>query len=188
MTEIRVIQNNDYIDEDIFLSKMSLLGLEEKEAVMKYKLPKDRARSLAGYLLLNEMTGLTPAFSKGPHGKKYILGEDVPFFSLSHSGDLSACAVSDREVGIDIQMVKDVRPSLAARICLEDEMKYPPLDVWSAKEAYVKLTGEGLYRSFDSFRADIDEGKVCDLSGNELARITRISLPEGYTGFCAELL
>lgn len=91
-----------------------------------------------------------------PHGKPKIV--DFPLhFSLSHSGDYVLCAVSDREVGADIQKLQSIDfPKLASRFFAKVE--YKALEecdseaeqqklffrLWTKKEAYGKLTGQGV--------------------------------------------
>lgn len=41
-------------------------------------------------------------------GKPKFLPEGSPYFSLSHSGEYTVCAMSDVEIGIDVQIKKDV--------------------------------------------------------------------------------
>ena len=43
----------------------------------------------------------------GAHGKPYLAGRDDLFFSLSHSGSIALCAVSDRELGADVQECRE---------------------------------------------------------------------------------
>ena len=92
----------------------------------------------------------------GPHGKPEIV--DFPlYFSLSHSGDYVLCAVSDREVGADIQKLQTADFSkLASRFFTEAEYKALGecnseaerqklfFRLWTKKEAYGKLTGQGI--------------------------------------------
>lgn len=106
-------------------------------------------------------------------GKPYIMGRDDLFFNVSNSGDYVAIAVSDREVGLDIQKPVAVSESLVKRvISLTDRERLKELietsfnSIWSIKEAYVKLTGEGISRdlsgiSFEAFNEMLniyDEG------------------------------
>ena len=35
-------------------------------------------------------------------GAPYIAGEEMPFVSVSHSGDYTVCAVSDGRIGVDL--------------------------------------------------------------------------------------
>ena len=80
-----------------------------------------------------------------------------PFFNLSHSGKYVCCAVSDEEVGVDIQQMIPLRNfRVAERFFSEREQKALAAceerqrreqwfyELWVKKEAYAKLTGEGI--------------------------------------------
>ena len=94
----------------------------------------------------------------GKKGKPYL--RDCPvFFNLSHSGDYVCCAVSGREVGVDIQRcsMQDMESlqRIARRFfsgaendalerCREEERQQLFYRLWARKEAWGKLTGEGI--------------------------------------------
>ena len=95
----------------------------------------------------------------GEKGKPYL--KDYPFyFNLSHSGEYVICAVSDREVGADIQrcsMEKGERleriarrffspEETAALVRCREQAERAALfyRLWTRKEAYGKLTGSGI--------------------------------------------
>lgn len=92
----------------------------------------------------------------GIHGKPEIV--DFPMhFSLSHSGDYVLCAFSEGEVGADIQRLQALDYlKLAGRFFTKAEyeaLKGCPGEaerqslffrLWSRKEAYGKLTGQGI--------------------------------------------
>lgn len=95
------------------------------------------------------------SYQYGKKGKPYLA--KGPYFSLSHSGRYAACAVSDQEIGLDIQQCKRTAWEKTARRfytsgeqacleCLENEQEKERLfyRLWTRKEAYGKLTGEGL--------------------------------------------
>lgn len=76
---------------------------------------------------------------------------DLPLhFSLSHSGSMAILAVSDREIGADVEQVRDVDLRLAERFFTARECAYVAGDrdrffeVWTKKEAYGKWQGSGL--------------------------------------------
>ena len=83
--------------------------------------------------------------SRTPSGKPYIEGSPV-YFSLAHTSDFAVCAVAPFEVGVDAEMIREVKDSLSARIISPDDVCKSAVHAWSAKEAFVKLTGEGLGR------------------------------------------
>lgn len=92
----------------------------------------------------------------GKKGKPYL--REYPFyFNLSHSGEYVVCAVSDQEIGADIQQCVSVNVQrLAGRFfsaeecralasCeTEEEMRQFFFRLWVRKEAYGKLIGEGI--------------------------------------------
>ena len=92
-------------------------------------------------------------FSHTPLGKPLCPGSGL-YFSLSHSGNFVLCVVAAREVGADLEALRTIRPALATRVCSPAELEYvcPQgvfdserfLSLWTAKEAYLKYTGEGI--------------------------------------------
>ena len=53
--------------------------------------------------------------SKGEHGKPFFQRHPEIHFNISHSGDLVVCAVSDFEIGIDIQEKERLHIELIAK-------------------------------------------------------------------------
>jgi 4'-phosphopantetheinyl transferase len=73
------------------------------------------------------------------------------FWSLSHKPEYVAGVISDHPVGIDIEQIRPVQPSLVNRIINSDEQQVtgPVSDAmffrcWTAKEAVLKAVGAGL--------------------------------------------
>jgi phosphopantetheinyl transferase len=104
-----------------------------------------------------------PAAAPGPHGKPYF-PEDLSFrFSISHSGTHAAVAFAQDpsltfSVGLDIQELRRIPGDclkVAKRFFAPDEYEalrsIPDGErralfcrMWAAKEAFLKMTGEGL--------------------------------------------
>lgn len=97
------------------------------------------------------------AYTYGGNGKPYFAELPI-YFNLSHSGDYVLCAVADVEVGADIQRMESIDyERIASRFFSEKECevlrqtgaekaKQLFYQLWTRKEAYGKLTGEGLGR------------------------------------------
>lgn len=96
------------------------------------------------------------SYEYGSMGKPRLSGYPL-HFNLSHSGDYVLCAASDREIGVDIQKLQTLDElGLARRYFtsgeyeilqgLGDDRERSRLffRLWTRKEAYGKLTGEGI--------------------------------------------
>lgn len=125
--------------------------------------------------LLYEFCGLSAEvfrIRRGAHGKPYLEGVAVPlYFNISHSGDYIVLALSDREVGIDVERQAVARMAVARRFFHPDELRMlealPPeardewfFRLWVAKESFLKYTGTGLSASLHSFRVCFDSGEA----------------------------
>lgn len=89
---------------------------------------------------------------KEPGGKPFLSGTPI-HFSLSHSGEIAACALCDAPVGIDVETERPLKEPLLRRCFSEEEQRlileseHPAASftsLWTRKESYLKATGEGL--------------------------------------------
>ena len=99
-------------------------------------------------------------------GKPYFLRGGL-FFSLSHSRDLCAAAVSDLPVGVDIERCRDsYRAHMIERSLHPSERDVFDGDftrLWCRKEAAAKMTGEGIVgfpSGIDTTRYSYTEQKI----------------------------
>ncbi len=137
-----------------------------KEKLSKAKRISNKKQGLGAELLLNWAVkeNLTNShfpldIKTGPYGKPYC--DELPFsFSLSHSGNFSACAICEREIGLDIQQLSEYKENLARRSFAAQEREYIEASddkdmaftqIWSMKESFIKALGTGLHTPLDSF-------------------------------------
>ena len=210
----------DENNADILLDKMSLLSLKEKEYVCRYKYEKDRLRSLIGRLMLFcfadrytsdsfkevNFVSCTDEFVKDKisdieisideNGKGRIDNRDNLFFNISHSKDYVVLALSDKEVGIDIQEIKPLKANVPKRFFTDLDNEYIDQNeeerterftkVWSAKESFAKLTGNGIGEGFATFYEDFERMVITDLkTKEEKAQITEYLIDSNYKCFAA---
>lgn len=137
--------------------------------------------------LLAGLPGRLPlTYRYGSRGKPYFA--DIPLcFNISHSGDYVLLVSSEREVGADIQKIQkchveklserfldeEERKRLRALVS-EEERERAFFQVWVKKEAWGKLTGQGLPQVLGSAA---DEDRL---------RFTRIEVPAGYRACVCE--
>lgn len=96
--------------EEMFAGLKSCVSGECYAEALGYRSKEVALRRLSGEALvrfaLKECWNLSPEtyrIARGEKGKPFIVGVENVFFNISHSGDYVVCAVSDREVGIDIE-------------------------------------------------------------------------------------
>ena len=97
--------------------------------------------------------GIVPEFARDENGKPFLLSGAL-HFNLTHSGDYVACALHNAPIGIDLEALREVSPALMDKVCSVQEQEYILLDgtfdstrflqVWTAKEAYLKYLGCGV--------------------------------------------
>ena len=104
------------------------------------------------------------SFHYNDDGKPYLNNSDI-YFNVSHSGNAIAIGISCYDIGIDIEVIKERKLSdkIVEKVFLEDEKEeYEKTDnkidyfynIWTKKEAYVKLIGTGIKGYFNNVPND----------------------------------
>ena len=149
-----------------------LLSHDERQRADRLRVPAARARFIVTRatlrLLLADRTGIGPSALRlvsSPEGKPSLHHDDglLPFFSVSHAGDMALIALSDAGcVGVDVEQIRDVRrlERIAARLfdrstcrLLDSlapvERQNAFLHAWTQREAFVKAVGGRLFGTDD---------------------------------------
>ena len=137
---------------------VALMPPERQEKITRYRFEKDKLLSLAAGLLIRRAIGESPIVY-GKHDKPYA--ENGVFFSVSHSGRVAAIATDDREIGLDVEQLPDEsRLKIADRFYHSRERAYVKgsqdprrafCEIWTRKEAVLKMTGEGISTDLTAF-------------------------------------
>lgn len=172
-TKIYLFDASKIKDPMEFDSWKKFLPEERWEKTVRPIKEEDRKTELAAWLLLyyvlkkwgvpEEQINAEGAYDYGVYGKP-VRRDKKAHFNLSHSGKYVLCAVSDREIGCDIEKIRDVRWKVAKRFFSEKEYNFLEkmseneknttenicaaevqfTRYWVLRESYVKKTGEGL--------------------------------------------
>lgn len=140
-----------------------ILSPDELERFNRYKSPRDQKSFLVTRGILREVLSLYTYFSPekiqfqyGHHGKP-SLKENGLQFNISHSDNMAVFALANTNIGIDIQKKKaPINDAVAKRFFTENEFELlislnedekikKFYELWSEKEATIKLFGEGIF-------------------------------------------
>lgn len=115
-----------------------------KERADSYYHEDDKLRSVVSAFLVKTFIK-KEELKYNEYGKPYI--EGGPYFNVSHCDNYVVLAVSENEVGIDIEEVKKRDLSFLNEILDKDITAYPletQYLLWCAKESMAKCLGTGL--------------------------------------------
>lgn len=149
----------------------SLVSENRQEKIDFYRFKKDKKLSCGAYLLLKKLLSekniTDPIFKTEKYGKAYISNYENIYFNLSHSGKMVLCAISDMEVGADIEYIdseidldiakhyfynSEYESIMKSENSADEFFKY-----WVLKESYMKYTGLGMNLKLDSFEIMIED-------------------------------
>jgi len=189
--KLRLFDVREFTDES-YKKALALLSRERQEKLGRMREQAARL-SAAGELLarqlLAEASGMTPGaivISREPSGKPFA--PELPFhFSISHSGDLAACAIHTAPIGLDLQRLGAIRPGVLRKVYSPEEQAYVLSDpaaqeerfarLWCMKEAAGKKLGTGVFAS-DRFVCSFCDGEPVLEAGEH--RFLIPEAPEGY--------
>lgn len=119
------------------------------------------------------------------YGKPYIKDEDI-YFNISHSYDYVISIISNKEIGVDIEKIRNIDKDSLKYFATENEIKYilssnkdinkRAFEIYTLKEAYFKMLGTNLNNILDiefniinnkvkSNINDINIGVINDIDG-----------------------
>ena len=149
----------------VFESQLENITEDRLERIEKSQSTADKLRLMGSGLMINFIKTkyfVDSDVATDKHGKPYFVNSDLKF-NLSHSGRYVVAAVSDYEIGIDIQKKKADKHRIAEKNFLQGECAYINAgandeerhqrfcEVWTLKEAYLKNIGMGLRKPLNSF-------------------------------------
>ena len=139
----------------------ALAGIPEcrKEGIERMTSPNGKCLLLATGVALSAAlasVGIDPVAAdirKTKAGKPFLYGSDSVFFSLSHTGMIGVCSVSDKPNGVDAEYSGRANRAVAMRFFTQHENKYLSAcgdyeynftRLWTLKESFSKYVGEGI--------------------------------------------
>ncbi|MBQ0097669.1 MAG: 4'-phosphopantetheinyl transferase superfamily protein [Oscillospiraceae bacterium] len=199
MVKIYIADVSKLNDEKTFSDLLSTVSKARQEKVNKLRFQKDKSLSLGAGVLLNlALKDMGCKFSDNDivfsqNGKPYIENCKVKF-NLSHSGTKVMCAVSEDDIGCDVEKVKDIDDKIAKRFFHNEEYDYilsqkseekqkdAFFRLWTLKESFLKITGLGMKLPLSDFSIIINDKDISirqNLDKNDY-RFFEIDLSDEY--------
>jgi 4'-phosphopantetheinyl transferase len=181
------------LSDDAYMeAKLQQVNMQRRAKVLRCKQKKDRMRALAAGLLLRlgmEERGIdyeSAVFAEDGAGKPLLLSDPDFCYNISHSGHYAACAVWDRDLGLDIECISErfsgdrgerLMKQVAAHSFTEaernalaeagEELRPEAFaKIWTAKESYAKYKGTGIAMDFSAIDTIAERGffgtHLCD--------------------------
>lgn len=160
-------------DPALYAQALAAVPPEKREQAERYSRSGDKLQALGADLLLIgalKRAGFSVGpgdFALGEYGKPYLKKGKL-HFNLSHSGDWVLCALSDCEVGCDVEKRRPFDSRVLRRFAPEEqedilsrkdenERENRFFRYWTLKESFLKATGQGLHLPLNGFRVIMGE-------------------------------
>lgn len=145
----------------------------------KFRLPTEGVRGKkherehqAGLCLLKEVLfreyqlcgmNMESELSADSQGKPFLTNYPQVYFNISHGKDLVVCGVDHAPLGVDVEAIRPVKPTVFRRVLTKKELHYLEMSreregenawyreffrLWTLKESYAKAVGKGLALDF----------------------------------------
>lgn len=166
-TKVYIAKTDCLFCEELYEKFFNTVSESRQKKTERLFSRKDKNMSLGAEVLLNvalkEMGIENFQIEYRENSKPFIKGRDDVFFNLSHSESVVMCAVSEKEVGCDVEKVRDINMKTAKRFfsneeyqqIMEKETEEERIDtffrLWTLKESFMKATGLGFKLPLNSF-------------------------------------
>ena len=185
--EIHLWRANLDLPSELLTKLARCLSEDERARASRFYFPQHRdryiaARGILRHILANylQISSDNLIFAYSDRGKPYLATSLNPYslqFNVSHSQDLALYGFNYQNIiGVDLEYIKDniKYQQLAKRFFTTQESQlinsYPIneqktifFQLWTAKEAYLKATGDGLAGSLDIIEFTIDNSDKLNL-------------------------
>jgi len=178
MLDTYIIKINTNIEKDEMNRLFCYISEEKKQRIQRFHRFEDAQRTILGDILARYAicikTGVKNKdliFSTNQYGKPILPEPNGIHFNISHSGNCVVCAVDEKAVGVDIEVIKPIDFNIAERFFSKAEyltlinqpkemqMKYFYM-IWTLKESYIKAEGKGLNIPLNSFEINIEGSNI----------------------------
>ncbi|MBQ9987713.1 MAG: 4'-phosphopantetheinyl transferase superfamily protein [Erysipelotrichales bacterium] len=154
---MRILYDNiNHYSQEEYNEFLKLIRQDKRERIAKILHKEDQYRSILGEILLIKLLKEfnieynSIHITTNQYGKPYIQDLDV-YYSISHSHEYVICAISNKEIGIDIEKIRHIAPVTLKQYATTNEIEYITsidklyerrcFEIFTLKESYFKCMG-----------------------------------------------
>lgn len=178
LASVYVADTDDLKDESRFLRLYLSMPEYRRRKIDAMRFDKDKRLSLGVGLLLSRALrdwGIDcpePEIGYSIHQKPFLTQFPNLHFNLSHSEERVMCAISDCEIGCDVELVTPIDLNIAKKFFFASEFEsianHPDgtsrYDIffrfWTLKESFMKVTGLGFYLNLSDFCVEFQNDNI----------------------------
>jgi len=156
------------VSEKIYLSLLRSIRENKGEKIKRFKFREDALRSLTGELLLKyalekyyNLEYAKEIIAEDEFGKPHLRNKQI-YFNISHSGNWTVLVCYINDAGIDLEKIETPSYEIMSKNFTRKEIeqiKNSDMQIkakqfykmWTLKESYIKMLGQGLSIPLDSF-------------------------------------
>jgi 4'-phosphopantetheinyl transferase len=171
------------VPETMYLSLLGKIRKDKRKKIERFKLREDALRSLSGELLLKyalekyfNIEDENEIIAEDDFGKPHLKNKQL-FFNISHSGNWAGIVCYVDDAGIDIERIANPPYEIMPNAFTLEEIEQigdrnPQVNaeqfyrMWTLKESYIKMLGQGLSVSLDSFSIDMRDKNAIHVRDN----------------------
>lgn len=189
-------------DPSIYRKAYEKVSRERQRKADRFRFPADKRLCLGAGLLLQDALhreGISDCeIEVMPGGKPSLKNTKQWYFNLSHSDTKVMCVLAKSPVGCDIEKRKEPPLAVAVKVfSVEERDRLQQLEgeeqnryfyrLWTGKESFLKMTGEGLRHTPDDFTVHVPFGS--QMIGGRCVSFYEIPCGDDYQGtVCKEEL
>ena len=186
MVDTHILKIDTNIGKYDFDRLLNCVSEQKKERIRRFHRFEDAQRSLIGdvltrYVLCNKLSirNKDLVFGTNEYGKPLLLEPNGIHFNISHSGSWIVCAVGNKTIGIDVEIIKPIDLEIAERFFTRDgyislmdqpeemKLKYFYM-IWTLKESYIKAEGKGLSIPLNTFTIRMKNNNINVITENKI--------------------
>src|SRR5699024_9990539 len=209
MLKVYAVKIPEDISDEDYQTLLSFTSFEKREKIKKIKHMQSQYQTLIGDIVIRliilknklRQTNEEIEIEHNRFGKPGLKNEKSFMYNISHSSEWVVCAISSYKVGIHIEYKKPIELKYFEKVFSPEELNDIRskntskqqeyfYDLWTLKESYIKMIGEGFSYPVSTFT--VKKNSIVDIQlinsiNSRIPYFTQYNIDRNYTlSVCAE--